>query len=903
LQECLPTDWGEPYATIDVRQGDDQLLRDKVIATLEQAWLTPGDPQTIALPEPLWKVPALLMPLIGRADELARLSELLLLPQVRLVTLLGPGGIGKTHLGLEVASRMREHFADGVCYISLAAVSDPKLVIPAIANELGIRETGERPLFELVKVAMRKRHLLLLLDNFEQVLNAASQLPELLEECLQLKIMVTSRARLHVHGEYGFPVPPLAKPDLTLPLESDTLTQYASVELFLERARMARPDFRITGTNARAVAEICVRLDGLPLAIELAAARIRSFASQSLRTRLEEHLLDIMISPDQDVDDRQRTLRNTIEWSYDLLGIGDQQLFRRLCVFAGSWNVEAVEAIYEALGDQGLQVWDGVESLLDKSLLQPAEKEGEGRFRLLETIREYGLERLKASREAESVRLAHVEYYLGLVEEAEPHLKGARQTEWLARLVQEQENQRAALGWLIGHEEVGLALRFCGALWRFWRLRGNWSEGRRWLEEALGLPQDARLMAERAKALCAAGDLAYYQDDYELAHTFLEESVRLCRALRDEKELATALGLLGILAQVQGDLEAAGPLLEESEKLCRKLNIHWELSYLLRKLAGRAAKTGDLKLAAEYAQESLALAQKLGDKSLAAYVLSTMGEIAGRLGGLKQAVACNQESLTLAREIGDKPLIAHTLNSLGYFAALQGDLSFTANVQEAYAIFLELDDKMFISRTLNTLGYIALHQGNLAQATSWFRKALFLAQEIQSEVDVGMNLSSLALVAVAEGQPLLAARLFGAVEVKLDVHVDMNLAERAEYQRAVESVRRQLGVKALASARREGRSMTIGQLLAASYAPAIGHPPPSPKYPDGLTEREMQVLCLVAKGSTDKQIAKQLNIALRTVNTHLTSIYSKIQASSRWKERAITPRVAAANYATEHDLC
>ncbi|HEY6406742.1 MAG TPA: LuxR C-terminal-related transcriptional regulator, partial [Ktedonobacteraceae bacterium] len=532
----------------------------------------------------------------------------------------------------------------------------------------------------------------------------------------------------------------------------------------------------------------------------------------------------------------------------------------------------------------------------------PAEKEGEGRFRLLETIREYGLERLNASWEVESVRRSHAEYYLGLVEEAEPHLRGARQTEWLARLEQEQENLRAALGWLIEHEEVEPALRFCCALWRFWRLHGHWSEGRTWLEAALGLPQDAQPLAARARALCAAGDLAYYQDDYQSAHTFLEESVRLCRTLRDERELATALGLLGILAQVEGDLEAAGPLLEESEKLCRKLNLHWELSYLLRKLAGRAAQTGDLKQAAEYAQESLALAQKLGDKSLAANILSTMGEIAGRLGDLKQAVARNQESLILARELNDKPLLAHALNCSGYFAAHLGDLSFTAYVQEAYAIFLELGDKMFMNRTLNSLGYIAIHQGNLAQATSWYRKALFLAQEIESEVDIGMNLSSLALVALAEGQPLLAARLFGAVEVKLDVHVDMNPAEHAEYQRAVDIARHQLGAKAFASALREGRSMTIVQLLAASYSPTIVRPPPSPLYPDGLTEREVQVLCLVAKGSTDKQIAKKLYIAPRTVNSHLTSIYSKIQASSRWKARKITPRVAAANYAIEHDL-
>jgi len=375
LQECMPKEYGEPYATIDARQGDEQLLRDKIVATLEQGWSTLSDPKTTGLSEPVLKVPTKLMPLIGREEELARLRELLLGPSVRLVTLLGPGGIGKTHLGLQVATEMRERFADGVCFVSLTAISDPRLVVPAIAKELGIREVGEHPVFEQVKVALRNRHLLLFLDNFEQVLKAAPQLPELLAECLHLKILVTSRARLHVHGEHEFPVPPLALPDLTIPADSDTLLQNAAVTLFLHRAQVARPDFRITSINARVIAEICVRLDGLPLAIELAAARIRSLASLALLERLEKHTLDVVISKDQDVDDRQRTLRNTIAWSYDLLDMEEQQLFRRLCVFAGGWNLETVEVIYKALGDPALHVWDGVESLLDKSLLQP---EGRG---------------------------------------------------------------------------------------------------------------------------------------------------------------------------------------------------------------------------------------------------------------------------------------------------------------------------------------------------------------------------------------------------------------------------------------------------------------------------------------------------------------------------------------------
>jgi predicted ATPase/DNA-binding CsgD family transcriptional regulator len=706
-----------------------------------------------------------------------------------------------------------------------------------------------------------------------------------------------------VHDEYEFAVPPLALPDLTQPLESDTLSQNAAVALFVQRAQMVRHDFRITPTNAGAVAEICVRLDGLPLAIELAAARIRSLASQPLLERLVSRLLDVVASMDQDVDDRQRTLRNTIAWSYDLLESEEQQLFRRLAVFVSGWNLETVEALYQALGDSTLHVWDGVESLLDKSLLQPAEQDGEGRLRLLETIREYGLERLDASGEAEVTRRAHAGYYLRLVQEAEPHLKGVQQTTWLARLEQEQENLRAALRWHIERGEAESALHFCGALWWFWHLRGYWSEGRRWFKAALDLAQAGEPTAARARALCGAGDLAYYQDDYNTARGLLEESVMLCRMLGIEKELATSLGILGVLLHVEGDPVAALPLLEESEKLCRMLGSDWELAYLLRKLAHYAAHAGELKQAVEYAQESLTLAQKLGDKSLVATTLSTLGDIAARQGDVTQAIAYNQESLTLARELGEKLLVALALNNLGYFTTLQGDLTLAAYAQEGYVRMRELGDRMYIAKTLHTVGYVTARQGKLSEAKTWYREGLSLAQEIGSEKDIGDDLAGLAMIAAVEGQLLLAARLIGSVEVRRNVKVDMYPAERAEYQHTMESVRRQLDRKDFAAALNEGRTMTLEQALAASQAPAVVSPPPSPKYPDGLTEREVQVLCLVAQGLTDEQIARQLVIAPRTVNTHLTSIYRKIQVSSDGKERQVAPRIAATRYVIEHDLC
>jgi predicted ATPase/DNA-binding NarL/FixJ family response regulator/transcriptional regulator with XRE-family HTH domain len=905
LKECLSQDYDDPYTIIDAREENEQLILDKTVATLEQVWHTPSEPDISALSELEWKLPAKLKPLVGREEELSRLSELLLSTQVRLVTLLGPGGIGKTHLATKLALDMRKHFVDGACVVSLAAISDHRLVVSAIAKELGILEVGETSLFEQLKVSLGNRRLLLFLDNFEQVLEASSQLSELLAECPRIKILLTSRARLHIHDEHEFSVPPLELPDLTSPLELDFLLHNAAIALFLQRAQAAKSDFRINITNAHFIAEICVRLDGLPLAIELAAARIRSLASQALLARLEKHSLDVVMSRDQEISDRQRTLRNTIAWSYNLLDMQEKQLFRRLCVFVGSLSVETVEELYSTLGEKALNVWEGVESLLDKSLLRSAEQVGEGRLQLLETIREYGLECLEVSGEAEVVRQAHAEYYLRLVEEEEPQLKSVKQIMWLTRLEQELENLRASLKWFIERGEAEFALRLCGALWWFWRLRGYWSEGRRWLEAALNLSQTGEPTIARARALLAAGDLAYYQDGNLMARALLEESVSLCRTLGAKKDLAIALGTLGVLLRLQGDRVAADPLLKESEKLCRLLGSNWDLAYLLRKLAEHAAQAGELKQAALYAQESFILAKKQGDKSLIATVLSTLGNIAARQDDLRQAIAFNQESLILAREISDKLLIALALNNLGFFKALQDDTGLTTygQAQEALTLMRELGDKMYITRTLQTVGYVTAHQENPVQAKTWYREALSVALEIQSEIEIGLSLCGLAMIAIVEGQLLHASRLIGAVEARIDIVVDMYPAEQAEYERNRVSVLKQLGGNTFSAAKREGRTMSLEQALTTSWSPAVVNPPPSPRYPDGLTEREVEVLCLLAKGFTDEQIARQLVIAPRTVNSHLTIIYRKIGVSSDGKERQIAPRIAATRYVFDHDLC
>jgi predicted ATPase len=364
-------------------------------------------------------LPAPLTPLVGREQEVAAVCALLRHPEVRLVTLTGTGGVGKTRLGLEVGTNLLDDFADGVCFVPLAPMSDADLVIPTIAQALGIKEAGERTVADLLQAHVREKRLLLLLDNFEQVLAAAARLSALLADCPGLKLLVTSRAVLHIHGEHEFPVPPLALPDLAHLPESEALAEYAAVTLFLQCAQAARPDFQATPANIRAIAEICVRLDGLPLAIELAAARVKLLPPQALLTRLE-HRLQVLTSGARDAPVRQQTLRSMLAWSYNLLDAKAQRLFRRLSVFVGSCTLEAVEGLYTALGDMPADVLDGVASLIDKSLLRPPEQEGEEpRLLMLATIREYGLEVLASSGDMESTLRAHAHYYLRLAEDAE----------------------------------------------------------------------------------------------------------------------------------------------------------------------------------------------------------------------------------------------------------------------------------------------------------------------------------------------------------------------------------------------------------------------------------------------------------------------------------------------------
>lgn len=859
-------------------------------------------------PGPMWKVPTTFTQLIGRDRELAEISVLLRRPDVRLATLLGTGGIGKTRLSFQVAREMQPFFADGVCFVPLASVSEPDLVIPTIAQTLGIQEVGGQPVLEAMKVSLGNKAFLLLLDNFEQVVATAPFIEELLADCPGLKVVVTSRETLGLDAEYIYRVPPLAFPGDpsdpgSLP-EEELLAQYAAIALFVRRAQAVSP-FQLTQANAGSVTEICKRLDGLPLAIELAAARMKIMSPEALLAKLAEPL-KVLTSQSRALPQRHQTLRNAIQWSYDLLDSGEQRLFRRLAVFLGGWTIEAVEAVQRSFNEEdNVSMLDRLASLLDKSLLYRSQIEGEKpRLQMLLTVREYALDLLQTSGEIEQARRAHAAYYREFAAEANRHLKGPQQLTWLAHLEYGQENLRVALAWHMEHLAMGKgegALSLCGDLGWFWFLRGYWSEGRRWLDGVLEAVSGADATAARAQALYMDGLLAYFQDDYARAHSLLVESVQLCERLGLKREYASALGALGQLLYLEGNVAGALPMLTESETLCRSARYSWELVIALRRLGYIMRGENDLAQASKYLREGLALARELGDRYLLAVLLLTEGDIAASQSDLALAAERDQEGLKLARELGNKSLVALATQNLGYLAGLQGNLAQAlVRTQEALGIMRELGDKTSMTATLHTLGYLFMQHDDLAQASACYQEGLTLAREIGNKRHIGLHLIGLAEIALAQEQPRRAARLFGAARAMLDIEAELNADELAAYERRTEVAREALGEEAFAALHLQGQSMSPEEAFAASEEAAAirrqasGVPSSSREtYPDGLTRREVEILRLLATGHTVAQIAGRLVISERTVTTHISAIYRKIRAGSRSE---------ATRYAIAHKL-
>ena len=870
-------------------------MQDHILAPLSRGSPEPGHSSRHALPVPL-------TPLLGREQEVAAACTLLRRPEVRFLTLTGTGGVGKTRLALQVATGLLADFPDGVSFVSLAPISDPDLVISTIAQVLELKESGARPLLDLLTAFLRDKHLLLLLDNFEQIITAAPALADLLEACPQLNMLVTSREVLRVRGEHEYLVPPLPVPDLKQRTDSETLSHYASVTLFTQRAQAVNPDFQITETNASTIAAICARMDGLPLALELAAARLKHLSPQALLARLE-HRLQVLTRGPRDVSERQQTLRNTIQWSYDLLNDDEQRLFRRLSVFVGSCTLEAVEAVCEALGDERGKAFDRVASLIDRSLVQQTEREGEEpRLMMLETIREYGLERLTASGELEATHQTHAAYYLQLAEEIAPKYNSAEQQRWFARLEREHANLRTALQWSLERQEAELTLRLSNALDWFWLNRYHLSEGRYWLEQALSASEGVEgVTSLRANVLNGLGLLLLNQADYEQTVKRCEESIALYRALGDTVGMAWPLQILALVKLSQGEYSRARTLLEECLAYFSEANNKSGRAYTLCHLAGLYGDQGEYDQACSCAQESLTLFQGLEDPGGTEYALLYLARALFLSQGSKPAVhALLEECLALTKGVGFQYPAVQAL--LAEVVLSEGDTVMARSLIEKSLAFARTEGyREDIPGTLIVCGRVTAAQGDDAAAQALYEESLALAKELGLKRVIPAGLEGLAAVVATQGELSWAARLWGGAEA---LHETMGAlippVYRADYEQSIAAARAQLGQKAFAAAWAEGRTMTLEQVLAslepsslAEPVPAASTPAVKPTYPYDLTEREVEVLRLLAQGLTNAQVAEQLVISVHTANNHVKSILSKL---------GVTTRSAATRFAFEHKL-
>lgn len=712
--------------------------------------------------------------IVGREHESAALRKLLSRENVRLVTLTGPGGIGKTRLALQVAADVADQFPDGVCFVALSAISDCALIPSAISQAMGLRETGSQPQDMLTEhMGALAGPMLLLLDSFEHLVSAGSMIAQLLTLSSKLKVVVTSQAPLHIYGEHEFPVPALGLPDAKSVPAADVLSGFPAVALFVERVRAVKPEFELRRDNADAVAGICNRLDGLPLAIELAAARMKLLSPSAMLARLESSL-NLLTGGARDLPVRQQTLRGTVDWSYALLNASEQRLFRRLSVFARGCTLDGVEAVCDTKGDVGIDVLDGMASLVDKSLVQQIEQENEPRFHMLSTIREYAAERLfENASEATAARRAHAAYYLVLAEEGAEDV--AANPAWLNRFEVEHANMGSALDYLVDADDADWGFRLGAALFRFWETREYLAEGRERITRLLKLNGGEAHLKLRSRLLFDVAVLAGEQGDYRSAQKWFQESLDDCIELHDDCGVAVALNALGINARDQGDISVACLLIEQCAEKWKDLGRSAEVARTLSNLANVVKLQGDYARATSLYDECLGIFQKLGDNCGVAWTLNYQGDLAKETGNFSAARAHYEKSLAKFRQLRD-----------------------------GWGIASALCDSASLRRD----------QGEYAEADKLYGESIKMFQDLGHQRGVAKVLESLAISAAVQRKAEQSLRLAGtAAALRHGLGAPLSPAEQLRLEEVLSGSRRVLGSAASLTTWMEGWAMPVEQTI------------------------------------------------------------------------------------------
>lgn len=814
-------------------------------------------------------LPAPLSTFIGRKQEITRVKELL--SKHRLVTLSGTGGCGKTRLALQVASELREVFRDGIWLTELASIAEEEFVARAAASTLALREQADQPASESLANYLKARQVLLIFDNCEHLAAAVAQLSAaLLVSCPEIQIMATSREPLGVPGEMVWVVPPLSLPDPQPWREPGgdlsaltTYQQSEAIQLYAARAAAASPGFELNVENAPWVAGICRRLDGIPLAIELAAARMRAFSVRQISERLDDrfHLLTSRL---RTTPLRHQTLEAALDWSFQLLSESEQIVLRRLSVFALEWTLEAAEVVCSDGSITPAEVMDDLSNLVEKSLVMADSPLTGQRYRFLETIRQYAYQKLVEAGEADQVRDNHLNYFLHWVEMNAAHLSGPDQPAWLDSFAAEHDNIRAALEWSHSSpSRIELGLRFAAACGRFWRLHGDFSEGRERLNTMLRLSDPQARTNARAWALLWSARLAYLQSDYPALQAMAQESLEICRQLgpAGKTGIARALDLLGELATEVGDYQTASALIEDSLNIYRSLNEKRGIAEMLMRLGWAAMRAGDYSRAESLINESLPVIRELGEKSLLGEILSGMGELAVRQGKYDQANRLLEESLALRRALNERWGVAATLGSLGWAALLQRDYERMREMMgESLTLRIEIGER----------GGTAWCFEKLAEAT------ILQAQSIPNPFR---------RLALQRSVQVFAA----AASLRAPLQSIIDPADIPEYERILADLRGVLGEPAFEAVWDKGRRLPLAEVVNLALTPAL--PPTTAasltanqadkaKF-GGLSDRERKVAVFIAQGKTNREIAEMMGVQVKTVETYVTRVLNKLNFDSR----------------------